>query len=499
MKFTLGIQVAAAISSVFCLSADEWSKQSIYQVLTDRFARSDGNNAAPCDSSAAQYCGGSFAGIINHLDYIQGMGFTAIWISPVVANIEVPGNQGIGQAYHGYWAQKIWSINSHFGAADDLKRLSDALHDRGMYLMVDVVANHMGYQGCGNCVNYSIYDAFPNSSYFHDFCLIDYSDEYSTNIQTCWEGDNTISLPDLRTENDDVRSIWFDWIGKLVTTYFIDGLRIDSAKHVEKSFHTPFEKASGVYNLGEVFQGDPAYTYPFQQVMSGVLNYPMYYWLVRTFGSTTGDFSELAAGMNTVKTQTTNSSLLGTFMENHDQNRFPTITTDNALNKNAIAFTILQDGIPIVFQGQEQFYKGDDQTGRAAIWLSGFDTTTEWYSHIAALNQVRNQAIYKSTSYITYQAWLPYTDSSTIVMRKGFDGNQIISVLSKLGSSASDKSLTLSQSVTGFAANQVVVDILTCKSMTISSSGTLSLTISKGQPLVLYPMSQITGSGICSH
>lgn len=250
--------------------------------------------------------------------------------------------------------------------------------------------------------------------------------------------------------------------------------------------------------MGEVYNGDPDYTFPFQEVMSGVLNYPMYYWLIRAFGSTSGDFTELNTGLDTVKNDAVNSSLLGTFMENHDQNRFPTITTDNALNKNAIAFTILQDGIPIIFQGQEQFYKGDDQTGRAAIWLSGFSTTTEWYTHIAALNQVRNQAIYKSSTYLNYHAWVPYKDASTLVMRKGFDGNQIISVLSKLGASAADKSLTLSSSVTGFTANQVVYDILTCVSSTVSSSGSLSVTIKKGQPLVFYPKSQITGSGICS-
>ncbi|KAH7171371.1 alpha-amylase [Dactylonectria macrodidyma] len=496
-KLTAVLSRAAPL--VGALSADEWSKQSIYQVLTDRFARTDGSVTAACDASAAQYCGGSFAGLTNKLDYIQGMGFTAIWISPIVTNIDVPSNEGEGQAYHGFWAQDIWSINSHFGTASELKALSQAIHARGMYLMVDIVTNHMGYYGCGNCVDYSQYDAFPNSSYFHDFCLIDYSDEWSTNIQTCWEGDNTVSLPDLRTENDNVRAIWFNWIQQIVSDYSIDGLRIDSAKHIEKSFHAPFEKAAGVYTIGEVLNGDPAFTFPYQEEVSGVLDYPMYYWLKRAFGSTSGDFSELAAGIEQVKNEAVNSSLLGTFMENHDQDRFPTVTSDTALNKNAIAFTILQDGIPIIFQGQEQFYKGNDQTGRAAVWLSKFDTTTQWYRLIASLNQIRNQAIYKGSSYITYKAWLPYTDSSTIVMRKGFDGNQIISVLSKTGDSAATKTLSLSKAVTGFTASQSVVDVLSCTTSTTDSSGNLSVTISQGKPLVFYPKSQLTGSGICSN
>ncbi|CAM1510835.1 Fc.00g083480.m01.CDS01 [Cosmosporella sp. VM-42] len=498
MKLSLAALLTTAVSSTVALSADGWSKQSIYQVLTDRFARTDESTGASCDSSAARYCGGSFQGIIKKLDYIQGMGFTAIWISPIVTNIEVPESENHGQAYHGFWAQNIWSINSHFGTAGDLKALSKALHDRGMYLMVDIVTNHMGYDGCGNCVDYGIYDQFSDRSYFHDFCLIDYSDEYSSNIQTCWEGDNTISLPDLRTENDNVRSIWSDWIKQIVSNYSIDGLRIDSAKHIEKSFHRPFEQAAGVYTIGEVLNGDPAFTLPYQKEMSGVLNYPMYYWIKRAFGSTGGDFTELANGMDRIKNEAVNSTLLGTFMENHDQLRFPSITSDKALNRNAIAFTILQEGIPIIFQGAEQYYTGDDQTGRAAIWLSNFSTSTEWYSLIAKLNQVRNHAIFKSSSYITYHAWVPYKDSTTMAMRKGYDGNQIITVLSKSGQSAADKTLVLDKTATGFAANQDILEILGCTTTTTDGNGSLSVKIKGGQPLVFYPKSQTTGSGICS-
>lgn len=94
--------------SAAALSADDWAKQSIYQVLTDRFARTDGSTSASCDLSS--YCGGSWQGLINKLDYIQGMGFTAvrrflervllyiliwrqkIWISPIVTQISAAGN-----------------------------------------------------------------------------------------------------------------------------------------------------------------------------------------------------------------------------------------------------------------------------------------------------------------------------------------------------------------------------------------------------------------------
>lgn len=70
------------------------------------------------------------------------------------------GNSADGESYHGYWAQDIYSVNSNFGTAADLKALSDALHAKGMYLMVDVVTNHMGYLGCGTCVDYSVFNPF---------------------------------------------------------------------------------------------------------------------------------------------------------------------------------------------------------------------------------------------------------------------------------------------------------------------------------------------------
>jgi len=111
-------------------SAAEWRSRSIYQLLTDRFARPDGSTTATCDTAAGKYCGGTWRGIIDRLDYIQGMGFDAVWISPVTKNIE--GDTAYGEAYHGYWQQDLYDVNSHYGSKDDLKALSQALHGRGM-------------------------------------------------------------------------------------------------------------------------------------------------------------------------------------------------------------------------------------------------------------------------------------------------------------------------------------------------------------------------------
>lgn len=78
------------------LTPEQWRSQSIYQVLTDRFALTNGSTTQPC--GWGNYCGGTWQGIVNKLDYIKGMGFTAVWISPVVENIP---NSRYGQPYHG--------------------------------------------------------------------------------------------------------------------------------------------------------------------------------------------------------------------------------------------------------------------------------------------------------------------------------------------------------------------------------------------------------------
>ena len=127
--------IRLALSSLLCSTAlaatgADWRSRSIYQVMTDRFARTDGSTTATCDTGDQVYCGGSFQGIIDRLDYIQNMGFDAIWISPVTAQLQ--GQTPDGSSYHGYWQQNLYEINSNFGSASDLKALSSALHSRGM-------------------------------------------------------------------------------------------------------------------------------------------------------------------------------------------------------------------------------------------------------------------------------------------------------------------------------------------------------------------------------
>lgn len=280
----------------------------------------------------------------------------------------------MASGYHGYWQTDLYSINTKFGTAADLQSLASALHSKGMYLMVDVVANHMGFAGCPENTDYSKLTPFNKASQYHPPCAItDYSNQ--TNVEQCWIGDCNMALPDIKTDDAAVASTMNSWIKTLVSNYSIDGLRIDSVKNVQKAFFPPWCQSAGVFCMGEVSNGEATYTYPYQQYMDSVLDYPLFYSMTRVFQQQT-NMSDLVVGLaacvDNANYGCKDSTLMGTFLENHDQPRFPAGTQDMSLVKNAIAFTMLGDGIPVVYQGQEQHFSGGADPGsREALWLSG--------------------------------------------------------------------------------------------------------------------------------
>lgn len=137
---------------------DQWRSRTVYQLLTDRFSRGNGDNS-PCPD-LGNYCGGTFKGITQNLAYIQNMGFDAIWISPIPVNY--PG------AYHGYAAIDIYGVNPYFGTEQDLLDLVAACHAQGIYVMLDVVANHVGPVS----PNYTQINPFNKEEYYHSYCQI---------------------------------------------------------------------------------------------------------------------------------------------------------------------------------------------------------------------------------------------------------------------------------------------------------------------------------------
>lgn len=298
--------------------------------MTDRFARPAGSPGdKPCDPY--RYCGGSWAGVIDKLDYIQDLGFTAIQISPVVENI--PDNTVYGEAYHGYWPQNMYSLNEHFGTADELRKLSKELHKRGMYLMVDVVINDMAQAvdsslDSSSNINWSRLIPFNDKKYYHPFCRIeDWNNPDES--KNCWFSTEVVALPDLKTEDESVVSMIEVWVKGLVGNYSIDGLRVDATKHMKEAYLNSFSEAAGVFTMGEVYTEDTDAVCKYEEVVSGLLNYPMYRPMVQAF--TAGDMPGLAEKVRAVNSQCKDFTRLATFTENHDTPRFASLINDTTV------------------------------------------------------------------------------------------------------------------------------------------------------------------------
>ncbi|WWD19067.1 hypothetical protein CI109_103525 [Kwoniella shandongensis] len=483
--------LASFVPSALALDATAMRSKSVYQLVTDRFARNS-SVTTTCNAADRKYCGGTWSAVAGQLDYIKGMGFDTIWISPVVDNIG--GSTGEGEAYHGYWTLDTNSLNSNFGTADDLKALSTALHNKGMYLMVDVVVNHVAATSSADFAPSAAYGPFSAQDDFHPFCWItDYTNQ--TQVEECWLGDSAVALPDLNTESATVKQFWNTWITQLVSNYTLDAVRIDTVKHISQSFWPDFVNAAGVFNQGEVLNGDATYVGPYQNTAKvNPFNYPIYYPLVRAFNGTNQNLTELTAMVSTVKSSFNDPTLLGSFLNNHDNPRFESAVSDTSLIKNAHTYPLVSDGIPYVYYGSEAGFKGgNDPDNREPLWTTSYDTSSDMYKFFASLNAARAAAGAASSSFYTNQATVSTLSSTALLVNK----SPLISVLSTTGSSASDASVTIPSSSSGWAKGTKVIDAVSCNELTTDDSGNLAVTVSKGLPVVLIESSK--KGGVCAN
>jgi glycosidase len=282
----------------------------IYFLLPDRFENGDASNdrgglsggrltTGFDPTSTGFYHGGDLKGLISRLDYIQGLGATAIWVAPVFKNKTVQGAAGAESAgYHGYWITDFTRVDPHFGTNQDFRTLVEAVHQRGLKLYLDIVVNHtadvIAYRECpsrtcpyrskadypyqrrgglrGETINrgflgddaehqtaenfahltrpdyaYTPYvprgeervkvpDWLNNPIYYHNRGNSTFSGESST------FGD-FFGLDDLMTENPRVVQGFIDIYGAWIDEYGIDGFRIDTAKHVNPEFWQAFVPA----------------------------------------------------------------------------------------------------------------------------------------------------------------------------------------------------------------------------------------------------------------
>jgi len=481
--------LASGLRPVLAATADQWRTRSIYQIITDRFALEPGAVVPECNPGDQTWCGGTWNSIRQNLDYIENAGFTAIWISPVAENYKGP-RTPYGDPYHGYWPADVSQLNDKFGTADDLKALSAEVHRRGMYLMVDIVVNNV--MSTSLTPDYSTY-MLKDQSYYHPYCSIDWSN--LTSEQQCWLGDTVVPLPDLNTENADVASRYSDWISDLVQTYSVDGLRIDAAKHVKKEFWPGFAKSAGVFCMGEVF--DPAVVnvadYQGDDALDSVLNYPLYYALVAAFGIPgPQNMSALTTILSQSKTGYTDTTVLGNFLENQDVPRWHNLSVDSQSLYNAMTFTFMSDGIPIVYYGQEQGFSGNaDPYNREPLWPSNYTNTTA-YQYMTTLNQLRNFLV-NTTDWATENVDVITSNDRAIAFQKG----KIVTILTNIGSPA--QNFTTIAFKSPWNAGAVTIDVIQCRQFVVASGGYLEVEYTKGgTAVVLAESTFLANSGLCS-
>lgn len=216
--------------------------------------------------------------------------------------------QNTDKGYHGYWAQNIFEINPHFGSRDDLKSLVSACHDRDVWVMADLVANHMGYPpNAGLNSEGTPLKGFNNLVPFNDSVYYHPQHPYIKWPEECkdqWKIENywLANLPDLNQTHPFVHQTLLKWIQGLTDEFGFDGYRLDTTIQVPKAFWAEFRKAGGVFMIGEANNGPPpcgsmGYVGEYQGYIDSVLAYPMYWTLRRIFQEKSKDFTALSAAV----------------------------------------------------------------------------------------------------------------------------------------------------------------------------------------------------------
>ncbi|MFY7857647.1 MAG: alpha-amylase family glycosyl hydrolase [Rubrivivax sp.] len=448
---SLGAVTAAARTDGLKLHvpSPDWRDQIIYFVMTDRFA--DGNpynndlGAGVYDPTRSdRYNGGDLRGLRQRLNYVQGLGATAVWLTPPVLNQWHDPHLGF-YGYHGYWAQHFKKVDPHVGTLADYQRLSDALHRRGMYLVQDIVVNHVGnhfdYVGGWDPADPTrFYRAHtggkpasrPTQAPFH---LNDprrprdrragiyhwtpaVADVTQRAQELRWQ---MSSLDDLATTNPVVRHALRDSHGYWIDAVGVDAFRVDTAFYVEPEFFEDFlfargGRAPGMVErarrtgrrhflvFGEGFGIDaPGQDVQARRIeaymngpngerrMDGMLNFPLYGALLDVFARGRPP-AELADRITRMMALHPRVHWMPTFIDNHDVDRWLAGGSEASMRQALLAVMTLP-GIPVLYYGTEQGFTAQ----RAAMFAAGagsggrdrYDTAHPLYRFTAEVTGLR--------------------------------------------------------------------------------------------------------------
>lgn len=302
------------------------------------------------------------------------MGFDAIWISPIPENY--------GNDYHGYGALDWYKVNPHFGDEQALTDMINAAHEKGIWVMLDVVANHVAWIDMA----FNLVTPFNQSEHYHAKCQIN-----NWNDQNEVEYCRLANLPDLDQDNSFVRQTLLNWVHDTVKKFNFDGIRIDTVPHVKKDFWKEYAAAAGVYQVGEVLKGDVGYvSYYTHDGLDATMNYPLYFTLRNVFNYKHSMY-EIRGTLMSEQGAFADMDALGVFIDNHDNPRFLSITPSMDLFKSALTFALFSQGIPIVYYGSEQgFNGGNDPANREPLWPS-MNSDSALYKFMTQLVSIRKQ------------------------------------------------------------------------------------------------------------
>ncbi len=368
----------------------------LYLIMTDRFADGDLANDGPEAHDAAQspaahaerakprgWHGGDLRGILNHLDYLQSLGITTVWITPVYANLHEP------DSYHGYGATDLYAVDPHFGTLDDLRALAAGLHAHGMKIVLDTVPNHIGPK-------HPWVDDEPEPDWFHGTAAhhTPAQGEFLplTDLHAPWRDRQNITegwfadiLPDMNQENPAVaryliqNAVWWVEQGGL------DGLRLDTFPYINRQFWQDFHTTlrtlyPHLTTVGEIFNSDPTVVSSFAGgvTRTGVdtglftpFDYPLHFGIRNVFtGKAPMDH---LADLLRADALYPHPERLSAFLDNHDVSRFLSESgADRARQKLALAFLLTTRGMPQLYSGDEIAMTGGDDPDNRHDFPGGF-------------------------------------------------------------------------------------------------------------------------------
>ncbi|MEV8085898.1 pullulanase-type alpha-1,6-glucosidase [Streptomyces nigra] len=407
------------------------TREQFYFVLPDRFANGDtGNDKGGLTGSRLStgydptdkgfYQGGDLKGLTQRLDYIKGLGTTAIWMAPIFKNRPVQGTgKDASAGYHGYWITDFTQVDPHFGSNKDLETLIAKAHDKGMKVFFDVITNHtadvVDYKE--KSYEYLSQGAFPyltkDGRPFDDADHADGTRRFpavdagsfprtpvtgATKKVPSWlddptmyhnRGDSTFAgessehgdfsgLDDLWTERPEVVSGMEKIYQRWVRDFDIDGFRIDTVKHVNMEFWTQWATALDAYAakqgrddffmFGEVYTSDTDITAPYvtQGRLDATLDFP-FQEAARQYASQGGSARKLASVFGDDYKYTTdkaNAYEQVTFLGNHDMGRIGTfLEQDNpkATDAELLKKDRLANELMFLSRGNPVVYYGDEQ------------------------------------------------------------------------------------------------------------------------------------------